>query len=90
MVIVVAYRMALDHPGHVDGLAVLDIVATGTAWDRADARFALGYWPWALLAQPEPLPERIAVLGVEPARIARRSAAHSRRSSWHPLKAWRG
>jgi haloacetate dehalogenase len=55
----VAYRMALDHPGHVDGLAVLDIVPTGTVWDRADARFALGYWPWTLLAQPEPLPERI-------------------------------
>jgi haloacetate dehalogenase len=28
-------------------------------WQRADARFALGYWPWSLLAQPEPLPERI-------------------------------
>jgi haloacetate dehalogenase len=55
----VAYRMALDHPGHLDGLAVLDIVPTGTVWDRADARFALGYWPWTLLAQPEPLPERI-------------------------------
>ena len=27
----VAYRMALDHPGRVDGLAVLDIVPTGTA-----------------------------------------------------------
>jgi haloacetate dehalogenase len=55
----VAYRMALDHPSCVDRLAVLDIVPTGTVWDRADARFALGYWPWALLAQPEPLPERI-------------------------------
>jgi haloacetate dehalogenase len=61
----VAYRMALDHPGHVDRLAVLDIVPTGTAWDRADARFALGYWPWALLAQPEPLPERIFVAAHE-------------------------
>ncbi|RUT81470.1 alpha/beta hydrolase, partial [Mesorhizobium sp. USDA-HM6] len=29
------------------------------AWDRADARLALGYWPWSLLAQPEPLPETI-------------------------------
>jgi haloacetate dehalogenase len=27
--------------------------------DRADTRFALAYWPWSLLAQPEPLPERI-------------------------------
>jgi len=55
----VAYRMALDHPDRVLGAAVLDILPTATVWDRADARFALGYWPWSLLAQPEPLPERI-------------------------------
>jgi haloacetate dehalogenase len=55
----VAYRMALDHPSHVDRLAVLDVLPTGTVWDRADARFALAYWPWSLLAQPEPFPERI-------------------------------
>jgi haloacetate dehalogenase len=55
----VAYRMALDHPERIDGLAVLDIVPTESAWDRADANFALGYWPWSLLAQQEPLPERV-------------------------------
>lgn len=55
----VAYRMALDHPDRIDRLAVLDIVPTAMAWDRADADFALGYWPWSLLAQPEPLPERV-------------------------------
>jgi haloacetate dehalogenase len=55
----VAYRMALDHPERVERLAVLDILPTGTVWERADARFALGYWPWSLLAQPEPLPERL-------------------------------
>src|SRR3954466_10553781 len=52
----VAYRMALDHPDRVDRLAVLDILPTETVWERADARFALGYWPWSLLAQPPPLP----------------------------------
>jgi haloacetate dehalogenase len=26
---------------------------------RADARMALGYWHWAFLAQPAPLPERL-------------------------------
>ncbi|MFD2052832.1 alpha/beta fold hydrolase [Mesorhizobium calcicola] len=55
----VAYRMALDHPDSVEKLAVLDIIPTADAWDRADARLALGYWPWSLLAQPEPLPEKI-------------------------------
>ena len=55
----VAYRMALDHPDRIDRLAVLDILPTATVWDRADARFALAFWPWSLLAQLEPLPERI-------------------------------
>ena len=55
----VAYRMALEHPNRVDRLAVLDILPTETVWERADARFAVDYWPWSLLAQPQPLPEQI-------------------------------
>src|SRR5215204_4325758 len=61
----VAYRMALDHPDRVDRLAVLDILPTETVWNRADARFALAFWPWSLLAQPEPLPERILAAAAE-------------------------
>lgn len=61
----VAYRMALDHPHRVDCLAVLDILPTATVWDHADAGFALAYWPWTLLAQPEPLPERILTAASE-------------------------
>src|SRR4051794_40671344 len=55
----VAYRMALDHPSRVSALAVLDVVPTGEVWARAEARMALGYWHWAFLAQPAPLPERL-------------------------------
>jgi haloacetate dehalogenase len=55
----VAYRLALDHPDLVTRLAVLDIVPTAEVWRRADARLALAFWPWALLAQPGPLPERL-------------------------------
>ena len=58
----VGYRMALDHPAVVERLAVLDIVPTGEIWSRADAAFALGYWHWAFLAQPAPVPERL-ILG---------------------------
>jgi haloacetate dehalogenase len=61
----VAYRMALDHPKRVDRLAVLDVLPTDTVWERADARFALGFWPWSLLAQPEPLPERILIAAAD-------------------------
>ena len=55
----VAYRMALDHPGSVTALAVLDVVPTGEVWARADAGLAMLYWHWAFLAQPAPLPERL-------------------------------
>jgi haloacetate dehalogenase len=58
----VGYRMALDHPASISRLAVLDIVPTGEIWRRADAGFALGYWHWAFLAQPAPLPEQM-ILG---------------------------
>jgi haloacetate dehalogenase len=55
----VAYRLALDHPQRITRLAVLDVVPISLAWSRANADFALGFWPWSLLAQDEPLPERI-------------------------------
>ena len=55
----VAYRMALDHPDRVDRLAVLDILPTADAWSGPTRSFATAYWPWSLLAQPEPLPERM-------------------------------
>jgi haloacetate dehalogenase len=55
----VAYRLALDHADRVTRLAVLDVVPTAEAWERADMRLAQGFWPWSLLAQPAPLPERL-------------------------------
>jgi haloacetate dehalogenase len=61
----VAYRLALDHPKRFERLVVLDVLPTETVWARADARFALAFWPWSLLAQPEPLPERVLVENAE-------------------------
>ena len=61
----VAYRMALDHPGRIDRLAVLDVLPASTMWDRADARLMLAFWPWSLLAQPEPLPEQLIAAAPE-------------------------
>ena len=55
----VAYRLALDHPERVERAALLDIVATADAWEHADKNFACAYWPWSLLAQAAPLPERM-------------------------------
>jgi haloacetate dehalogenase len=53
----VAYRLAIDFPARVERLAVLDIVPIIEAFNRADKRFALSYWPFSLLAQPSPFPE---------------------------------
>lgn len=61
----VAYRLALDHPQVVSHVAVLDVIPTAEAWARADARLALGFWPWSLLAQPAPLPEQLLLAAPE-------------------------
>jgi haloacetate dehalogenase len=63
----VAYRMALDHPQSVERLAVLDVIPTSEALQRADSRLAMAFWPWSLLAQPAPLPERL--IQADPAAV---------------------
>lgn len=55
----VAYRMALDHPGSVARLAVLDILPTSDYWAKMDRAFALKIYHWAFLAQPAPFPETL-------------------------------
>jgi len=55
----VSYRLALDHPGVVTRLAVLDILPTYDYWARMDRAFALKVYHWTFLAQPEPLPETL-------------------------------
>jgi haloacetate dehalogenase len=53
----VAHRMALDHPGAVDRLVLLDIAPTATMYARTDMEFARRYFWWFFLIQPYPLPE---------------------------------
>jgi haloacetate dehalogenase len=55
----VAYRLALDHPTVIEKVAVLDVIPIIEAWERSDARLTKAFWPWSLLAQPAPLPERL-------------------------------
>jgi haloacetate dehalogenase len=55
----VAFRLALDHPERVTRVALLNIVPTVEQFERMAAGPSLGYWPWFLLAQPSPFPERI-------------------------------
>jgi len=60
----VAYRLALDHPARVAALGVLDVSPTLDVWNRTDQTSALANFHWQLLAQPEPLPERL--IGADP------------------------
>jgi len=55
----VAHRLALDNPGRVQRLAVIDIVPTIEHFERTDMSFALGYYHWFWFAQPHPFPEEL-------------------------------
>jgi haloacetate dehalogenase len=55
----VAYRLALDHPGRLSRLAVLDILPTYNYWERMNRLYALKIYHWTFLAQAAPLPETL-------------------------------
>ncbi len=55
----VAHRLALDHPGRVERLVIMDIVPTIEHFERTDMAFALGYYHWFWFAQPHPFPEEL-------------------------------
>lgn len=60
----VAYRLALDHPGRVSRLGIVEIVPTGDFWAAWSADLALKAYHWTFLAQPAPFPERL--IGADP------------------------
>jgi haloacetate dehalogenase len=55
----VAYRMALDFPDMISALVSVTVVPTAEMWEGANKAFGIGAWHWFMLAQPEPLPERL-------------------------------
>jgi haloacetate dehalogenase len=61
----VAHRLALDHPGRVERVAVLDIAPTHHMVTTTDLRMARAYFHWFFLAQAPDLPERM--IGADPA-----------------------
>jgi haloacetate dehalogenase len=63
----VAYRLALDHPERITRVAVMNVVPTVDQFERLSADASLGFWPWFLLAQPAPFPERM--VGADPAAL---------------------
>jgi haloacetate dehalogenase len=73
----VAYRLALDHPGRVTKLALLDILPTLAMWEGMNAARALQVYHWTFMAQPAPMPETL--IGANP-------------SGWleHTMASWTG
>ena len=55
----VAYRLALDSPGAVQRLGILDIIPTIAQWRTLEGRRGIGGFHWFFLAQPPPLPETL-------------------------------
>ncbi len=53
----VAHRLAVDHPGRVKKLCVIDIAPTLDMYAATDFSFAKAYYHWFHLTQPAPLPE---------------------------------
>jgi haloacetate dehalogenase len=55
----VAYRTALDHPGRVSKLVVVDSVPAVEALERCGAEFAAAWWHWWFFAQQDKPAERV-------------------------------
>jgi haloacetate dehalogenase len=60
----VAHRMALDHPTHVERLALIDIAPTATMYANTNREFATKYFWWFFLIQPFDVPEHM--IGADP------------------------
>ena len=65
----VAHRLAVDHPGSVQRLMLLDIAPTLGMYEHTTDAFARAYWHWFFLIQPPPLPE--SLIDTDPVRYVR-------------------
>jgi haloacetate dehalogenase len=54
-----AHRLALDHPGRIRKVALLDILPTRYVWTHASREWALNSWHWSFMAQPDEMFERM-------------------------------
>ena len=65
----VAHRLAVDAPGAVKRLLLLDIAPTLAMYENTSEAFARAYWHWFFMIQPSPLPE--ALIESSPDRYVR-------------------
>ena len=55
----VAHRLARDHPGQIERVALLDIVPTLYRFETIDQKAVTSSWHWFFLIQPSGFPERL-------------------------------
>jgi haloacetate dehalogenase len=67
----VGHRLALDHPGAVEKLALLDIAPTLTVFETVNQAVATGYYHWFFLIQEDGFPEHF--IGLDPEFFLRRT-----------------
>jgi haloacetate dehalogenase len=65
----VAHRLAVDHPGAVESVALLDIAPTLAMYENTTEAFARAYWHWFFLILPAPVPEKM--IGADPKFLLR-------------------
>ncbi len=78
----VSHRLAMDHPGAVRRLILLDIAPTLAMYSQTDETFARAYWHWFFLIRPAPLPERL--LEADP-ELVLQTAVATRGDHAHPF-----
>ena len=61
----VAHRLALDYPGALTKLVILDIVPTSLLYQQITQEFATIFHHWFLLVQPPPFPETMVQTSAE-------------------------
>jgi haloacetate dehalogenase len=60
-----AHRMALDYPGVIEQVALIDILPNHHIWNHVSRQWAQSSWHWVFMVQPEGFPERM--MGAVPA-----------------------
>jgi len=78
----VAHRLAIDHPGSVSRMILLDIAPTLAMYEQTNQEFARAYWHWFFLIRPAPLPE--SLIEADPERYLR-SMVGSRSAGMRPF-----
>jgi haloacetate dehalogenase len=54
-----AHRMALDYPGVVEQVALIDILPNHHIWNHVSRQWVQSSWHWVFMVQPKGFPERM-------------------------------